>query len=303
MTQLSLAKRVCYHYPYVMLAAILSADSVDGEDMSSLRADASNEGICYIRVIRSFDDGWYLVRAAVRPELLAEGYTVVLSEGQLAYALPWDCRLQHASPQRICIVLHAQARGLHPARVPVCGTKGLTTSQILARDPPVPLQLLDLGVVLSTEVLQDAIRCTVKEACSDTNTATNKENKKGLRSLRMQLAFVRAVIKTIYRDPTDHEMSTRIDTFHLQQALLRAVIDTLMEQLYQAQEHALAFALKALCALVAWVQRWQRQVKQRVMSVIPFFDEQRCQVVWQLLVGVPLSATLAPWQVQIESLS
>ena len=70
MIQLSLSKRICYHYPYVMLAATLSADAVDEEDTSNLRADASNEGICYIHVIRSLDDGLYLVRVAARPELL-----------------------------------------------------------------------------------------------------------------------------------------------------------------------------------------------------------------------------------------
>ena len=114
MIQLSLAKRICYHYPYVMLAAALSADAVDGEDTSSLHADASNEGICFFRVIRSFDDGCYLVRVAARLELLSEGYTVVLDEGQLAYALPWDCRLQGKSTGYIHKILHAHHASLQP---------------------------------------------------------------------------------------------------------------------------------------------------------------------------------------------
>jgi len=114
MTPLSLAKRICYHYPYVMLAAILSGDSVDEEDTSSLRADASNEGICYIHVIGSLGDGWYLVRVAARPEFLSDGYTVVLNEGQLAYVLPWDCRLQGKSPDCLRKILYAHRDSLQP---------------------------------------------------------------------------------------------------------------------------------------------------------------------------------------------
>jgi len=118
MIRLSLAKRICYHYPHVMLAAALSADSVDEEDTSSLRADASNEGICYIRVIRELGDGWYLVRVAARPELLPEGYTVVLDERHLACALPWDCRLQgrHMTHDCICKRLCAYHASHQPAR-------------------------------------------------------------------------------------------------------------------------------------------------------------------------------------------
>src|SRR2546423_15686952 len=41
MTQTSsLARRICYHYPYVAPANVLSAEPVDDEDASNLRAQA-----------------------------------------------------------------------------------------------------------------------------------------------------------------------------------------------------------------------------------------------------------------------
>ncbi len=140
MTQLSLAKRICYHYPYVMLAATLSADAVDEEDTSSLRADASNEGICYIHVIRSLDDGWYLARVAAGPELLPEGYTVILSEGQLAYALPWDCRLQgeYMTPECICKRLCAYRASHRPVRQQVNHAPGQSPEELQALATALP---------------------------------------------------------------------------------------------------------------------------------------------------------------------
>ena len=89
----SFPQRIGYHQTCVLPAAILSADPVDDQDASSLQADASSDGICYLRVIDSFHDGTYLVRVAARPDLVrSHGYTVVLTEGQLASALPWNCR-------------------------------------------------------------------------------------------------------------------------------------------------------------------------------------------------------------------
>ena len=66
----SLARRMCYHSPYVAPAAILSADPVDEQDASRLRADASSDGACYFEVTRSFHDGTYLARVAARPDLI-----------------------------------------------------------------------------------------------------------------------------------------------------------------------------------------------------------------------------------------
>jgi hypothetical protein len=96
MTQLSsLARRICYHYPNVAPAAILSAEPVDDEDVSNLRAEASHNGVCYLEVTRAFHDGTYLARVAAHPDLIRiQSYTVVLSAAQLAQARPSDCRTQ-----------------------------------------------------------------------------------------------------------------------------------------------------------------------------------------------------------------
>ena len=94
MTQSSLERRICYHYPYVAPATILSADPVDEQDTSSLRADASTNGACYLEVSRSFHDGTYQARVAACPDLIRTwGYTVVLNAAHLDLARPLDCRV------------------------------------------------------------------------------------------------------------------------------------------------------------------------------------------------------------------
>ncbi len=82
-------------------------------------------------------------------------------------------------------------------------------------------------------------------------------------------------------------------TYRMQQAFLRAAIDTLMTQLYQGQERAHALSIKARCALVACVQRWHRQTRQQVVNAALAFDAQGQRVLWQLTIGVPAVADLA----------
>jgi hypothetical protein len=87
--------RVVYHSTYVLPATVLWADPIDETDPSSLRADASYDGLCYVQVIDSFGDGTYLARVAAAAECVGTaGYTIVLSEAQLACAVPLDCRAQ-----------------------------------------------------------------------------------------------------------------------------------------------------------------------------------------------------------------
>lgn len=82
-------------------------------------------------------------------------------------------------------------------------------------------------------------------------------------------------------DPKQH----RISQFDLQQALLSAMIDTLMKQLYHTQEQPLARTLKARCALIAQLQRWHRQTRQERLVHI----SQRAHT-WRLTVGMPVAA-------------
>jgi hypothetical protein len=103
------SQRICSRSPYVLLAAHLSADPVDEEDSASLRADASRDGLCFVRVIRSLEDGIYLVRVAADPDLLTrnQSYTVLLGEEHLVCALPWDSRLQGEPPEHLFRLLCA----------------------------------------------------------------------------------------------------------------------------------------------------------------------------------------------------
>ena len=86
----SLTRRIWYHYPYVMSATVLSPEPTHENDPSSLRAAASSDGICYLKLTHSFHDGTSLARVAASPDALrSEGYTIVLSDPQLAKVRPW----------------------------------------------------------------------------------------------------------------------------------------------------------------------------------------------------------------------
>ena len=88
-TAIPLAKRLCFHYPYVLPAEVLSAQPVDEDDPSSLREDASTDGHCYLYVIDDLHDGTYLCRVAASPDAIrTRGYTILLSEEHLEQARP-----------------------------------------------------------------------------------------------------------------------------------------------------------------------------------------------------------------------
>ena len=84
-------RRIWYGYPYAIPSGALSDEPTHDEDPSSLRAEASRDGICYLRLLHDFGDGTYLARVAAHPTFFpaAEGYTVVLTDQQLAQARPW----------------------------------------------------------------------------------------------------------------------------------------------------------------------------------------------------------------------
>ena len=91
-------QRIWYHHPYVMPADILSPEPTHDTDLSSLRADASASGLCYLKLTASFYDGTYLGRVAASPAALrSRGYTIVLNEAQLAKARPWHGLLSQSA--------------------------------------------------------------------------------------------------------------------------------------------------------------------------------------------------------------
>jgi hypothetical protein len=91
-----LEQRIWYHYPYAMPATLLSNEPTHAGDASSLRADASRDDTCYVRITRSFGDGTFLARVAASPNFIHTQFTVVLTEAHLAQAKPWDGCIQAA---------------------------------------------------------------------------------------------------------------------------------------------------------------------------------------------------------------
>jgi hypothetical protein len=73
---------------YVMPAFNLSPVPTHSEDTGSLRADASHNGSCYVQITRALGDGTYLAKVAAHVERVAQGYTIVVSDEQLAQGYP-----------------------------------------------------------------------------------------------------------------------------------------------------------------------------------------------------------------------
>lgn len=91
-----LEQRIWYHYPYVLPATLLSDEPTHDGDPSSLRAEASQGDICFVRLIRSFGDGTFLARVSASPDFTDRQFTLLLTEGHLAQATPWNGRIQVA---------------------------------------------------------------------------------------------------------------------------------------------------------------------------------------------------------------
>src|SRR5258708_3817687 len=114
--QRTFTQRVGYLIPCVLPADVLSAESIDAEDTSSLRTEASQDCLSYFQVMRPLEDGIYLARVAASPERVAHGYTVLLTEQDLYGALPWDQRLadKKQCPASILAQLRAHAAEIQP---------------------------------------------------------------------------------------------------------------------------------------------------------------------------------------------
>jgi len=183
---------------------------------------------------------------------------VLLTEEHLAFALPWDVRLESKCPDHIHAFLFAHARELQPARQLTCEVGAPAKPQELASSPVVLLEALHLTVLVTTDELQETIGFTAKDTSRDTNNTV---------------------------------VSRPMGSLRIQQAFLRVMIDNLMEQLYQARDQVSALLIKARCAIVALLQRWQRQTHQRVVNAVPAWCEERHCIVWHLQVGVPALAS------------
>ena len=236
----------------------------------SLRKEAGALGLCFAQVLRSITDGLYWALVAATPALV-DAQRVVLTEEHLYHALPWDVRLVDRETAAIRTLMFAHAQAVQPARplVEEMPAQDIPHLQALTPAPIVPLQPLDEGTfVVSTSELQEAFPSPSRDDDDEFPGA----------GLLQQLSQK-------IRKPTRVKP---IGACTMQQTLLGAMIDALMNRLYHAQDAVTAFRLKAQCAVLAVLQRWQRLTRQRVVNAIPLWSEEQQRVVWQLTAGIPV---------------
>jgi hypothetical protein len=237
-------------------------DPETGENVSSLCDQVSlvngiyHRTFCYARVLLTCGDGLYWADVASTPDFV-NTFRVILTEEDLCFALPYDVRLQGKSPAQILKMMAAHAHAVRPVqRVAPVVTPEPTPAPVLPLEP--------LAVVeVSNEALQETIGLVTMDTHKDTN----------------QL-----------------KVSRPIGSLWMQQAFLRVIIDALMTQLYWsqwAQASAHASTIRAQCATVSSLQRWQRLSRQRCVNAVPVWSNEQHAVMWQLTVGDPFATLLA----------
>ena len=257
----------------VLPADALSNDFLQGDPETesmppSLRQMASALGLCFARVLRSFADGLYWADVAATPDLV-DAQRVVLTEEHLYAALPWDVRLLNKRPGDIRKLMVAHAQAVRPAHPLEEETQDSEPLLALTPAPIVPLQpLVEAAMVVSTHELQEAF---------DPRVPSDRDNLPG-----------QGLFKRISKNAgRSHNSVKPFGAFTMQQAFLRAMIDALMTKIYQAQDRVIALSLKARCAVITFLQRWQRTTRQRIVNAVPIWDEEQHCVLWQLTVGLP----------------
>ncbi|GHO56735.1 hypothetical protein [Ktedonobacter robiniae] len=260
-TPRTFAQRIGLFSPCVAPAAILSDGPLrmeeDGLTPLTLRQEASHDGLCHLRVLRRLPCGdLYQAEVAATPQLLhAQPVVAYFTEEQLRYAAPWDKRLDGADPDSILARLEARAA----ANQPVIRIEPGEQKKPATPEPVVALQRLDLPVEATQKRLQEALEAITAGTPTEAHTLQKQR-----------------------------EVSTRsIGAFHMQQAFLCAAIDTLMDRLYRSTEQVHHLMVKTNCALIAQVQRWHRDARQRVVNAIPYFNKREQRHTWRLLIGVP----------------
>jgi hypothetical protein len=267
-------QRFGHHGVCVLPSDVLSNDllCVDPETRTmppSLRKSASILGLCFAHVLHCFADGLYWAEVAATPDLV-DAQRALLTEEQLYHALPWDVRLVDREPESIRHLMFAHVQAVQPVQRQATSEQPNTAPLATAALTPAP--------VLPLEPVADAM---VEISASQLQEALDPHSPYSTSESLFELITEKAK-----RSP----LRQRIDSFSMQQALLRAMLDALMARLYQAQDHLAALSLKARCTLLAQVQRWHRASRQRVVNAIPIWSDERQRVVWQLTVGVPIAA-------------
>jgi len=250
----SFAQRIGYVTTCVLPADLLSDES-DADDPSTLRADASRDGLSFIQVHRQLEDDLYLARVAASPALVAngDGYTVVLNENQLAFAEVWDVRLEwedhrhtrKRDPQDILSHLRTHAAEIH-----------LFPNEAAFSSLPAPASTPALSPMEVAEV-------------------SNRDVQE-------------ALLLVVQNEPSLPTQERRSRQFYLQQAFFQTMIDKLMDLLYGGQEHAQALVVKARCHLLVQLQRWHRLTRKgHLIDAVPHFSPERQEMMWRLTIGLP----------------
>ena len=188
----------------------------------SLREEASCNGLCFLQVLRYLPNArLYTARVAADPSRVKDQpFEIFCTEEQLAGALPWDCRLEGKSPERILAILKVHAKD------------GQALQQDAPAPPPqlhpesiVPLTpFVEETFIVETGDLQEAIGSMAVDQCGETNDAR------------------------------------LVNTSRMQRGLLRAVIANLMLKmlLVRYKDQTAYLALKEHLGLVVRILRWQR---------------------------------------------
>lgn len=269
--QRTFTQRVGFYTTCVAPAAttILSDQSLDcgeGETIPSLQAQISAEGLCYLYVKRiehasypeDGEEDLYLACVAASPEAITFDYaTMLLTEAQLRYALPWDERLKKQDPTTIIKRLHAHAAALQPL---VARTSEHTS--VSTREPQVTLTPLDEPIQVNAEDVQDTL-ATLCEQGEDN----------AMNEYRTQQAFLVVAAHTLMCQLSSQGLFLTNDG-----AVMRN---------HQTPK---VRTLHARCALVARVQRWHREHRQAVVKAAPLYGNGHVQTAWSLTIGVPVLA-------------
>ncbi|GHO88036.1 hypothetical protein [Dictyobacter formicarum] len=146
-------KRVGFHWICVAPATILSDEICSDEEHSvSLREETSSNGLCFLSIFRHLPhaDMYEAYVAATAEDLRSCPLTIFVTEEQLYYALPYDCRMEQKSAAQIQAILFAHAEKVKPAIL-------TTPSENVQIEEQVMLEPLPEPISVSSQAIEKAI--------------------------------------------------------------------------------------------------------------------------------------------------
>lgn len=194
-TQQTFAQHMAFCATYVAPAIILSDEPIVCEDdtIPSLREQVSSEGLCYFQVKRiehasypaNGEEDLYLAYVSAIPSLISFDHaTMLLTEAQLCYALPWDARLAYEKSAVIIDRLHAHAAEVAPLTRSQAKPKEIDT---LPLDAEPTFQPLPVALQVSAEDVQDVLEGICQRSTD-----------KHMNAYRVQQAFLRVSVQALW---------------------------------------------------------------------------------------------------------